>query len=721
MVNEQQYATEGGAGESAVPVAANAEVPAARSALVKRWLTDIRAAEKHWQDAFDRMKLCQKIAAHGTTDMAAAKAENGSYVVPVINRHINQAVATLFAKNPQTNAKRKEKLYYQLWDGDPNSIAMAQQTVAVTQQMMAQAPPTVDPATGQLSSPPVPVEAQQAMALLQEVQAVRAQLIMRERMAKTLKLLFDYYLDEQDSGYKEQLKAMVRRAKVNGVAYVDLGFQRVLQPDPDVAAQIADVTRLIVAVENGLQRMQEGKLEADSADAERLKLQLADLQSRAEIIVREGPVLSFPRSTDIIPDKDCRHLKTFAGCNWVARRYDMTPERIKEVYGVDVKNEYTPYNDGKVIAPSSDGQKTGCARVYRVQDKKSQQEFVVCDGYCDFLKEPGEPDVRIERFWTVFPLVFNEIEHDEEVFPPSDVWNTRHMQIEYNSSRQGKREHKKAARPRWVTPKGKMEDEDRNKIANSVPFEVIEIASLQPTDDVKKLLQVVPVPGVDPNLYDTEMVFADIQRAVGSQAANLGGTSGDTATETSIAENSRATSNASDVDDLDTMLSALVRAMGQLLFLETSKETVIEIAGPGAVWPDAPPTREEVVKELVLDVEAGSSGRPNQAAELANLERAMPWLQMLPGINPMPLAKKGLGLININGEDAVVEGLPSIQALNKMAGAAPMGGSDDPNQQGDKGADNTERNSTQTNEPQSQPAYPAPGSGMEIASGGYSG
>ena len=218
---------------------------------------------------------------------------------------------------------------------------------------------------------------------------------------------------------------------------------------------------------------------------------------------------------------------------------------------------------------------------------------------------------------------------------------------------------------------------------------------------------------IDPNLYETESTFADIQRAVGSQEANLGGVSGATATETSIAENSRMSASADNTDDLDLALTAMARAVGQLMLLELNVQTVQEIAGPGAVWPQMAPKREEIVKDLFLSVEAGSSGRPNKAADLANIERAAPWLMQMPGLNPTPILEKGLRLLDIDVEDAIVEGMPSIVALNQMAGSPTPAASSDPNAQGGQGGDNAQRPGG--DEGGSQPAFPAPGGGQAPA------
>lgn len=688
-------------------------VSEARKALVRSWIKKIKSAKEKSEKAFKRMRTCQKIATDGTDLQSWLDGDN--YVVPVINRHINQAVATLYARNPKALAKRKQKLMYTVWDGDPASLKAA--TAALNASMQpptdpgtgAPLPPATDPNTGQPIAPPVDPN---VLALLKEVEEVRLQLIQYDRMGKTLSLLFQYYLDEQDAGYREQIKALVRRAKVNGVSYIELGFQRALKPDPDVTAAIPDATSQLAAINALTQQLAAGDIQPDDPKAEELRLLIQDLQQKPDIIAREGPVLRFPRSTKVIIDQRCYHLKTLAGARWLAEELSpMSKDDIQEVYQVDIAGEATQYQtDGTVGSATADSD--ALFQVWKVQDKQNGQAFVVCDGYPDFLVEPAEPTVRIERFWTIIPLVFNEVENEKELYPPSDVWNARHMQKEYNSSRQGLSEHRMAGRPRYATAAGKLEEKDEQNLGISDAHSIIKINGMSSGDKIDEILQRIPTTPIDPNLYETESTFADIQRSVGSQAANLGGTSDATATESSIAENSRMTASADEVDDLDCFLTVLARAMGQLMLLELDKQTVIEIAGPGAVWPEQPPTREQVNKELILDVVAGSNGRPNKAAELANYERAMPYLQVLPGVNPIPLAKHALELLDIDLEDAIVEGLPSITAVNAMASAAakapPPPAGPAPTSQGPQGGNNAPQLSGQQG---GQPAFPGPGPG----------
>lgn len=658
------------------------EVTPARAALVKKWAEIMKRAEKHWQRTFDRMKKCRQLARDGAyKDWLDAD----SYVVPIIPRHINTMVSALYAKDPRAVASPRKKLLYTVWDGTPEALAAAANGAAVGDAMSVQ--------------------------LMQEVQQVKAYMDMVRKLGKTLELCWQYFTEEQKTNFKSQMKALVRRTKINGVGFVKLGYQRILGKNPEITAGIQDVTSKIAAIQARLTLASADKIEEDSAEMEQLQLSMKDLQDAETIIVREGPIFDFPRSDEILYDWKVRHIKTFAGAKWMAHKFDMTPEEILETYKIDVKNSYTRYYP---LTKNKAADKESVCRVWEVQDSVNQQTFVLCDGYPDFLKEPCAPDVKVDRFWTLFALVFNEVESDDdEVYPPSDVWLLRHPQAEYNRARQGLREHRAANRPKYVTPRGALEEKDHSKLTAAPAHSLIEVDGMVPGDKIGDKIQRVDMVGIDPNQYQVDEHFKDALRAVGSQEANMGPTSGGTATETSIAENGRQSSISDNVDELDDFLSDLVKATGQLMLIELSSDTVKEIAGPGASWPDHPMTRDEISKDLLLSIRAGSSGRPNQAAEVAKLERAAPYLMQIPGISPEPLARRYADLLEIDMDELYVAGLPSITAQNAAHGKQAQAGTGDPANnpadQGGKGGANAK--DPQDNEPGAQPAYPAPAPG----------
>jgi hypothetical protein len=684
------------------------EVEPSRAALVKEWEERIQCAKKHWDHIFKRMDKCEQLASEGADK---AWVDSNSYTVPIIPRHINQIVAALYAKDPRVTAKRRKRLMYQIWDGDPQTLQAAVQSMAMLQEAAA------------LGVAPLAPPDPQVMALLQEIEAVDQYNKMVDKIGKTMEILWTYFAGEQDCDLKAEMKSLVRRVKVCCIGFCELGYQRILEKRPDNDAQISDLTAKIKAVETGLHEMSEGKLEEDSPTIEELRLNLQDLQQQAMLIVREGPVFDWPNPRKIIIDEEVQNIKTLRGAQWYAREYDMTPRTVAETYKdadgnpLDLKDTYTKYKGADDKKRKGDKKKSMC-RVYKVHDKKNRQCFTIIEGYPDFVVEPQAPDVKLERFFPLFPLVFNEVENEKEKYPPSDVWLMRHPQQDYNRARQGLREHRQANRPKYFVSAGAIEDKDLKSFEDVPAHGIVAFNSLSPQDDINKRVQKFEHTGIDPNQYQVEEQYKDALRAVGTQEANLGAISGGTATESSIAEQSRVSSIADNVDDLDEFLSALAKATGQLMLAELTKDTVMEIVGPGAVWPDAPPTREEIAKDLLLEIRAGSSGRPNKAADLANMERALPYLIQLPGVNPQPLVEKYAELLDIDMEELYTAGVPSITALNSAASkpispfGAGEGAESDPGQQGGKGANNAQGPQENENEPGAQPAYPSPMTGQ---------
>lgn len=623
------------------------------------------------------------------------------YEANLVQRHVQQRVAALYAKNPTVVAKRRKRLDFAVWDGDRKTLEQAMRR--------AMGDPLGNPAMGVPPTPPQPT--QEDVALLQDVEQGMAQRKMIDRVAQTLQMLYTYYMQEGQPNFKMQAKQLVRRVVTTGVGFVQLGFQRVMKPNPEIVNKIRDDQAMIEHLECLSQDLRDDKLQENEAKIEELKVGLTALQQRAQIVLREGLVFDFPAATDILVDRQCRQLKGFIGARRVAREYHYTKERIKEIFKVDLGENYTQYTPTKTWEPADRKADTNVACVWAIWDSADGVVYYVCDGYKDFLKEPQEPDVFVEGFFPFRVLSFNDLEDENDIYPPSDVQLVRPMQLEYNRSREGLREHRIANKPGYVIPKGMLDDDDKKALQDHDSSEIIELAVSQELmkDGIDKYIATRPTKEIVPEVYDTEFLFMDFQRVSGDQAANLGGTSGSTATEASIAETSRVSSLQSCIDDVDDFLSDLARSGGQVLLAEMSPVMVREIVGPGAVWPTL--SREEISQEIYLEIVAGSSGRPNKALEIANMERMAPFLIQMPGLKQEWLLREMMKRMDetVDLEDAFDTGMPSVVAMNTIDaanakagnGAAPAGGKpgaqpqpstgkpeNDPGQQGAEGERN---------------------------------
>jgi hypothetical protein len=662
---------------SAEPIDTSKPTPE-REALVKKLLEKIRVYEKRYEKKFKQMREDMKLTRKGASDDWDVKTK---YTANLIQRHVKQRVSTLYAKNPTVRARRRQTQDFMLWDGNMETAQAALAAVAAPMQGQIAVDPQV---------------AAQAAELLADIAQGRERQKLIDSVGRTLELCYTHYMSEGQPSFKLRAKQLIRRTVTCSVGYVKLGYQRVMGRTPDWNAKMADTSQRLEHLQRLADEAAEGEKVFDgSAELEELSLSMRDLQSQPEVVLREGLIFDFPRSYDIIPIGDCVELKGFVGCEAVAQRMLFQPDKIKEIYDKDIKGQFTAYartGTKKAVEGEDD-----FVTVFEYYDKASGLMYTLADGYCDFLEEPAAPPATVEQFFPFFVISFNDIEDEDDLFPPSDPELLRHQQMEYNRSREALRQHRIANQPNYAAPAGAFPDwSDEHKLMSAIPHEILKLNALAPGQKVDDVIQPIKKVPLDPALYDTTFVFEDIQRTVGSQEANFGGTSGDTATETSIAENSRMTSQNSEIDDVDDMLSQLARAGGQILLKEMSAETARKIAGPGAKWPELSAT--EITEELYLDIEAGSSGKPNKAMELANWERLLPLLLQVPGVSPTWVAKESIKRLDDRADlaEATLDGAPSIMAMN----AAEKAASPNPQDQGPMGGDNAERAPGQPGGPQ---------------------
>lgn len=739
------------------------EIPEDRCKLVQRIVKTIKSDKAHHEKSFKRMKRDMFVAFHGREETWSEK----NYKANIAGRHVKQKTAALYAKNPKATAKRAERLDFAVWDETAQSLMLAMQTIqaglAITQQhaqesAMAAAPTappmpdasgTIPPAgvsvagselapgvdtgaanvmLGHNGGPPMPLPPPQmppgfdeARALVADFQQGMTRRQAVDKVGKTLEILFAKALREQKPlDFKAGMKTVVRRAITTGPGYIELGFQREYGPRPGMTEHLADSQARLAHLKNLMEEANEGDILDCDAEMAELTLSIAALQAEPEVVTREGLIFDYPRSTKVIPDKICKMLIGFVGARHVTIEYEYTQDEVKELFDVEIK-KFTGYTaDGKGIAEvagdffDEDGDSAethrdtgGLIRVWKHYDKPSGLVYYVADGHPDFLREPAAPDVFVEDFWPIYALAFNESESEDELFPASDVTLMLDMQREHNRSRQGKREHRDAARPRWGYAKGAITEGDAGKIGNVKPFEAVGL-NIDPATKLADVLQAFPVPGVDPNLYDTNETFADVQLVVGSQQAQMGGLSKATATETAISASATASADGSSSDELDAFITIIARASGQILLKEMSEEKVMQEVGPGASWPHM--SLAEIAGEVYLEVEAGSTGKPNQAVEINNWKNLLPLLIQMGSIDPVWLAKETLRRLDdkMDLTAAIAAGIPSIVAQNSTAGGQQPPADNPANAPGAQGAQGGNKTP--------RPAVEQPGSGPAFGS-----
>jgi hypothetical protein len=655
--------------------------PEQRKQLVSQWADKVKRAKKYWEPVYNRMKADQDFAAGYQW---SKEEKDDRYTANLVLRIISQRVAFFYAKNPKFITHRRERIMNTIWDNSQATLVSLQQSAGQVAQQVATG--QIDPMTAQQAQ-------QAALPVLQDAARVKAEQEQLNKIGKTLELLFRANIDATPQDFKQMMKLTVRRASTTGVGYVKLGFERVMQKKPEIEQRIVDISNRLSTLERLSADIHDDEVDENGPEVEQLRLLLKDLTAQTQVVVREGLTFDYPVSTAIIPDPKCMNLREFLGADWVCQEYILSPNDVKEIYNVDVGKSYNAYkgvDDGVTVTARAgfvvlqdktartdvkEGNDGRSCCVWEIWNRKDGLVYTMCDGFPDFLREPASPEVYTDRFWPWFPLTLNEVDHETMIFPPSDVKLIRDMQMDYNRGRQGVREHRRAARPKTVVAAGMVDAEDLEKLSNHPDNAIIELNGLQPGQKVDDLLQAFRGPPIDPNLYEVEQTYVDMMRVSGLQDANMGGAGGGgpSATQSNIAEASRATAMGANIDDIDDLLTGIARAGAQILLQEVSVDTVKRIVGEGAVWPDM--TRQQIADEIWLQIEAGSTGRPNQAQEIANAERIFPMLMQIPGIKPEWLAKELIKRLDdkLDITTAFQSMLPSIIAMNGMASRQGIG------------------------------------------------
>ena len=380
-----------------------------RSALVSQWLAKVKHAKKFHEKSFKQMRTDMDAVLNGY-DSKDWSGDN--YVANILQRHVQQRTAALYAKNPKAVAKRRNRMSYEVWDGDAETLAQAFMASEASSQ----------------NGLPVPPE---ASMIIQDYMTGKNESKMLDNVAKTLENLFDYYMKEQQPAFKAQMKALVRRVITTGVGFVKVGFQRDVDRAPEVAAKIADVQAQVDFLRRVAQEAQKGEIQKDDPEIEELMLSMQTLLEEPMVTIREGLVFDFPEANSIIIDPRCRQLRGFVGAEWIAHEMYLTPDEVKEIYDVDLKDKYRTYDmKGRSTGPydeyrqrssyddiNGEGAPDGLVQIFEVYDRKTGVQYCLADGHNDFLREPMGPDVKVETFWPIFSLVFNEIEHKDHLYP----------------------------------------------------------------------------------------------------------------------------------------------------------------------------------------------------------------------------------------------------------------------------------------------------------------
>jgi hypothetical protein len=158
-------------------------------------------------------------------------------------------------------------------------------------------------------------------------------------------------------------------------------------------------------------------------------------------------------------------------------------------------------------------------------------------------------------------------------------------------------------------------------------YTVLELAN--PNLTFEQVFAPKPVARIDPALYDVSPILRDMEKVSGVQESQMASVvQAKTATEASIQQTGFAARTSTNRDDLEDMLGELAQYTAEIAVQALEIPEVQRIAGPAAFWPHGMAI-DDLLTMVEVSITAGSTGKPNTAADRQSWSVVLPMLQQL--------------------------------------------------------------------------------------------
>lgn len=612
--------------------------------LVAMWQDRILAARKFWEPTFKKIREEQAFAAGNQwPDGQGSDWFEEKFIGDRVQQLLNRLQASRYAKNPKTQATTRERMAFEFWDESEESLAGARALLQASQPIIAKAQEAM--ALGIQPSAPPPPEIELAQKIVKDYEQGMAEKAMFAKVARTAALLVQQQWDSQTPEFIVQMKQLVTRVDTSRVGYVKVSYRRDEKPlDAMQSSKITSLRERLATLKSQLDKVASGEIAEDSAEAQETVILLESVtkelsQEDKPEFEDEGPVDDFLTATSVIVDPACRCLKEFIGANWICHELLMPVDEAEAQFGISLfdvgavlYDEYGPQAQATAKPRNNDGKAmSNKVCVWHVEDKKTGMCFVLIDGVKHFIKPPYVNLPKVKRFWSIVALTYhvteveiNDPDNDVTCYGKSTVRRVMPMQIDINSAGEELRQHRIANRPGSVGVASKFGENDRAKLnAPRQSHDCIFLQDIAPGEKIADYIQPRPVNALDPALYETGHSDQAMLLAGGVQSSNLGNQNpGETATGQAIAEGSRISVDDSQTADLDYFLGIIAQMHWEMSLQEMSVETVKRKVGRGAAFPDI--AKDKFATDIFIEIEAGSSGKPNAALEIAKAEKLGP-------------------------------------------------------------------------------------------------
>jgi hypothetical protein len=432
-----------------------------------------------------------------------------------------------------------------------------------------------------------------------------------------------------DTRLKQRVRSVLYSVYNAGDGWLKMFYQRDYETDPLMVSRINDAQDNLARIDELLRATEDPRASGEQKrKQEELKVMIAALQSQAEVVVSEGLVIDRVLSEDIeIIDDTITDFDSYVQSEAIDHMVWMTKDAYAERFGGWPEHGaptlfHTRDIDKQASVNTNDGKESPqLVCVHEVWWHKSGTILTFGEGAKAYAREPYSPPRMPERWYAFYRLGWNFLDGEPHALP--DVTLQRELNDEYNASRTQFAEHRIDSMPvRLARANGNLDDEDLNNIKNRKSRDIVLIKGKPGTPIQDDIGQLNGVP-LDPNIYDTSAIRADMEMMAGRGDAAAGGVvEAKTATEAEIQQAGLMGRSDYRRDLTEDLIKEMANAGAQILLQELTVPQVEYLAGEGAVWPKM--AKWEVFSLVNIDIRAGSTSKPNKAQEQERWEKLYP-------------------------------------------------------------------------------------------------
>lgn len=638
-------------------LAGNDEAAETERKLVKKAFDEYKAAREFDKSARKRYARDRSYA-DGSAQKKYASTAN------LIGSFIDVLVSFLYAKNPDVGARPAQKVV-----ATPPAAPMPPPMPALGAAMAPPLPaapglpPAVPPLPGALpavagAAPPMP-----GMPPMPGLAAPPAEQSQSHNdstaLAETLQIVISRLW--KDGRLKKAGKKMVRSALSVGPGWFKALMYSESKKDPQVEKSIADLKARLEHIEAMKTKLAEATDPTCDYATEQAQIEQSMQGAEGSLmkIIRQGMTIDFMRAEDVQVSLDVAFTEDYLDADWNSNDLYIPKSSLRERFtrltDEDEKKAATyhakkaPENDGTAPDPmadasaegqftksasgsmvGADGKSVDFVKIVEKWDKRDGLIKTMVEGCERWAVEPYPPPQAASRFYPYFRLSFFEV--DGSRHPQSLSDRLFQLQDEYSGARSSGKLTRQRSIPGNIFNAAQVSAKDMDKVTNSVHMENIPVTLTDPNMPLANAIIPKPVPKVDPAVFDTTAVRNDMEIISGVQEAQQGSVQVEkTAREASIEQsgfNARTNANR---DCLEDVLTELAQYTAETSIQEITPEFAARIAGPAAFWPKGMDV-QDLLTLVEVDIQGGTTGKPNAEAERSSWATILPMLQKLMGV-----------------------------------------------------------------------------------------